>query len=187
MTIELIDYIQDHPNTIYHMDKFLIKYQNPIFNFVRLSIGNHHDSLELTNRILLTLARKVKEIREKKSFNRLVLKIIKGELANHWKGKKRLKRQLMKNNTIYHDGEEISLLETLESEDSKAEEILNLLMIRELVENSSDPYTHEIFVLRYRDDKSIESISHQLGLSEYRIKKYLTEIQNKAKLYLENG
>ena len=45
----------------------------------------------------------------------------------------------------------------------------------------------KIFALRYRDDQSIENIAHQLGLSEYRIKKYLAEIQNKVKLYLENG
>lgn len=115
MTVQLIDYIQNNPNTVYHMDRFLARYQNAIFNFIRLTTGDYHDSLELTNRVLLTLSRKVKEIKVKKAFNRMVLKVIKGELSNYWKSRKTHKARLAKSATIWHNDRELCLFDTLEA------------------------------------------------------------------------
>lgn len=187
MTIELIQYIQNNPETIHHMDAFLSRYQTPIFNFVRLTVGHYHDSYDLTNKILLTLSKKVKEVREKKAFNALALKVIKGEISNHWKGKKTKKAQLMRQATIYHNDEHISLLSTLESNEKKAEEVLNLLVIRDLIENATDPLMKQIFILRYRDDESIESIVKKLDITDYQVKKYLKNIHNEVKNYLEEA
>lgn len=185
MTIELIQYIQNNPDTVQHMDAFLSRYQTPIFNFVRLTIRHYHDSYDVTNKILLTLSKKVKEIREKKAFNALALKVIKGEISNYWKGKKTKKAQLMREATIYHNNEHISLLSTLESNEKQAEEILNLLVIRDLIENASDPLLKKVFVLRYRDDESIESIVKKLNITDYQVKKYLKQIHHEVKNYLE--
>ncbi|WP_372370820.1 sigma-70 family RNA polymerase sigma factor [Candidatus Uabimicrobium sp. HlEnr_7] len=185
MTIELIRYIQNNPNTVHHMDAFLARYQTPIFNFVRLTVGHYHDSYDLTNKILLTLSKKVKEIREKKAFNALALMVIKGEISNYWKGKKTKKAQLMRQATIYHNDEHISLLSTLESNEKKAEEVLSLLVIRDLIENAEDPLMKKVFALRYRDDESIESIVNKLGITDYQVKKYLKKIHDEVKSYLE--
>lgn len=185
MTVELIDYIQNNPDTIYHMDKFLARYQNPIFNFIRLTVGDYHDSLDVTNRVLLTLSKKVKEVRVKRAFNALALKVIKGEIGNHWKGKKRKKIQILQQATIWHNEESISLLETLENDEGKAEEILNLLVIRDIIENSTDSNIKKIFFLRYREDASLEKITQELNLTDYQVKKYLKEIHNQVKEYLK--
>lgn len=186
MTVELIKYIQNNPDTIHHMDTFLSRYQTPIFNFVILTIRHHHDSYDITNKVLLTLSRKVKEIRQKKSFNFLALKIIKGEISNYWKGKKTKKAQLMRQATIFHNNEHISLLSTLEGNEKKAEEILNLLVIRDIIENAKDPLLHQVYVLRYRDDESIESIVNKLKITDYKVKKYLKQIHEEVKMYLED-
>ncbi len=184
MTVELIDYIQNNPQTVYHMDKFLSRYQNAIFNFIRLTIHDYHDSLDLTNRVLLVLSKKVKEIRIKKSFNYLALKVIKGELSNYWKGRKTKKAQLIKQATILHNEEPVSLVETLDRDDGQAEEILNLLFIRDIIENATDDNMKKIFFLRYRDDESIEKISQKLQITEYQVKKYLQEIHITVKSYM---
>ena len=185
MTVDLINYIQQHPNTLYHLNQFLIRYQNAIFNFIHLTIGDYHDSLDLTNKVLLTLSKKVKEIEVKKSFNFLVIKVIKGEISNYWKEQKSLKKKLTKRATIIHNGEETCLADTLESNEATAEEVLNLLAIRDIIENSGNPYIKEIFLLKYRDDESILDIAKKLKLTEYQVKKYLEEIQKNVKKYLE--
>jgi len=185
MTVELIDYIQSNPNTIYHMDKFLSRYQNAIFNFIRLTIYDYHDSLDVTNKVLLILSKKVKEIKVKKAFNHLALLVIKGVISNYWKGRKTQKAQLLKQASIIHKDEAISLVETLESDEAKAEEVLNLLVIRDIIENSSDAYIKQIFLLRYQDDESIEKIAKKLEITEYQVKKHIAEIHRKVESYLE--
>lgn len=185
MTVELINYIQAHPNTVLHMDEFLVRYQNAIFNFIRLAIGDYHASADVTNRVLLTLTKKVVEIRVKESFNRLVLKVIRGEIGNYWKTQRSKKAKMLKEATIRHNDEEISLLETIEADTDKAEEILNLLVIRDLIENAPEPYLKEIFCLKYRDDKSISDIASRLNLTEYQVKKHLAAIHRKVENYLE--
>lgn len=187
MTVELINYIQSHPQTVYHMDQFLVRYQNAIFNFIRLTVHDYHDSLELTNRVLLTLSQKVHEIEQKESFNYLAIKVIKGEISNYWKGRKTQKARLVKQATIWHNDEQISMVETLESKESKAEEIFNLLMLRDILENDADPRVRQIFLRKYRDEKSIADIAAELQLSEYQVKKYLADIQRKVKLHLEES
>jgi RNA polymerase sigma factor (sigma-70 family) len=187
MTVELIDYIQNNPQTVYHMDQFLARYQNTIFNFIRLTVHDYHDSLDITNKVLLTLSQKVREVEQKKSFNYLAIKVIKGEISNYWKGRKTHKAKMVKHATIWHNDEEISLVETLESKESKAEEIFNLLMIRDMIENHSDPHMREVFLLKYRDEKSIADIAVQLSLTEYQVKRYLADIQQKVKHHLEES
>lgn len=187
MTVELIAYIQEHPDTVYHMDEFLVRYQNAIFNFIRLTIGDYHDSADLTNKVLLTLSKKVKEIKVKKAFNYLALKVIKGEISNYWKGRKSQKARMLKEATIWHNDAQISLLETLEGNEATAEEILNLLLIRDIIENSHEPYMKEIFWLKYRDNESITDIAGKLNLTEYQVKKCLGEIHRKVESYLEGG
>lgn len=187
VTVELIAYIQQHPDTVYHMDQFLLRYQNAIFNFIRLTIGDYHDSLDLTNKVLLTLSQKVKEVETKKSFNFLVIKVIKGEIGNYWKGRKTKKTKQFKAVTICHNGEQLSLAETLESNELTAEAILNLLAIRDLIENSGDEQMRNVFLLRYRDDASISDIAQQLGLTEYQVKKYMADIQQRVANYLEDS
>ena len=185
MTVKLIDYIQSNPHTVYHMDQFLSRYQNAIFNFIRFTINDYHDSLDLTNKVLLTLSRKVKEIRVKKAFNALAIKVIKGEISNYLKSKKTNKAKLLKQALIWHNDEQISLLETLECNKNQAEEVFNLLMIRDLIENSKDKNFQKIFILKYRDNESIKTIAEQMELTEYQVKKYLQDIQEKVRLYLE--
>lgn len=187
ITVELIQYIQKNPNTLYHMDQFLLRYQNPIFNFIRLAIGDYHDSSDVTNRVLLTLSKKVREIKVKKSFNSLVLKVIKGELSNYWKGRKTQKSQILKQNTIWHNEKPISLLETLEHNESTAEEVFQLLMIRDIVENAPDSNMREIFWLKYREEKSITDIARLLNLTDYQVKKYLAEIHRQVEDYLKEN
>ena len=185
MTVQLISYIQQNPDTVYHMDQFLSRYQNAIFNFIRLTVGEYHDSLDLTNKVLLTLAKKVKEVEVKKSFNFLVIKVIKGEIGNYWKGRKNKKARLLREAVIWHNGEQISLAEMLESNENTAEEVLNLLTVRDLIENSGEPHMKDVFLSKYRDDESILNIAHKLGLTEYQVKKCLSDIQRKVASYLE--
>ncbi len=187
MTVELIEYIQKNPNTICHMNQFLYCYQNPIFNFIRLTIGDYNNAMDLTNRVLLTLSQKVKEIKIKKAFNCMVIKVIKGEISNYWKGLKTEKSRMLKQNKIWHKYEEISLIEAIESKESKATEIFELLLIRDFIENWEDQNLKEVFLMKYRDEESIESISSKLNLSEYQVKKYINEITLKVKKYLEDA
>lgn len=185
MTVELIEYIQTNPNTVLHLNQFLSRYQNPIFNFIRITIWDYHAAMDLTNRVLLTLSKKVKEIKVKKAFNSMVIKVIKGEIGNYWKGLKTEKAKMLRQSTIWHNDEEISLLETIESNEPKATEIFGLLVIRDIIENATDPHIKEVFLLKYRDDESIERIAARLNLSEYQVKKYISDIMIAVKQHLE--
>lgn len=187
MTVKLIDYIQNNPETIYHMDQFLEKYQNAIFNFVSLTIGDYHNGMDVTNRILLTLSRKVKEVREKKAFNALAMKVIRGEIGNYWKTQNSNKMKMLKKATIIHESKEISLYDTLASNEAKAGEIFDLLVIRDMLENLPNKNVREVFLRKYRDGESIDAISKQLALSQYQVKKYLQDVQSIVKQYLEEG
>lgn len=187
VTVELIDYIQQNPNTVYHMDQFLSRYENGIFNFIRLTVQDYHDSMDITNKVLLTLSRKVKEIRAKKAFNAMVLKVIRGEIGNYIRSKKSNKAQMLKQATIWHNDEQISLFETLQQDDGTAEEVFQLFVIRDLIENSCDEIAKQVFWLRYRDDESIENIAKKLEVTEYQVKKQLQEIQVKIAKHVEEG
>ena len=73
----------------------------------------------------------------------------------------------------------------LESNENTAEEVLNLLTVRDLIENSGEPHMKDVFLSKYRDDESILNIAHKLGLTEYQVKKCLSDIQRKVASYLE--
>lgn len=186
ITVQLIDYIQQNPQTIYHMDQFLERYQNPILNFVKLTIGNYEDSMVLTNKILFTLSKKVKEIEKKETFNFLALLVIKGEIQNYRRSLQRQKEKAFEHHTIVHNNQEISLLETLEVNPKKAEEIFNLLVIRDIIENAPDPLLKDIFYLKYREGESIDDIALKLGQTTYQIKKYLKTLHEQVKKHLED-
>mgnify|MGYP002346544575 CR=1 FL=1 len=187
MTVELIAYIQNHPGTVLHMDQFLCRYQNSIFNFIRITIGDYHDAMELTNRVLLTLSHKVKEIEIKRAFNSMAVKVIKGEISNYWKGLKTEKAQMVRQTKIWHYDEEISLFDALESKEAKAAEIFELLTIRDIIENSGDDNMKNVFLLKYRDEESVENIADRLNLTKYQVKKYISAIALKVKKYLEEA
>ncbi|WP_372366682.1 sigma-70 family RNA polymerase sigma factor [Candidatus Uabimicrobium sp. HlEnr_7] len=185
LTIELIKYIQQNPETISHMNKFLLKYQDAIFNFVLFTIGNYHDSLDLTNKVLLTLSRKVKEMKKKESFNFLVIKVIKGEVRNYWQKQHTHKMKMLKR-AILHNNEKISFLETLESNEAKAGEILDFFVIRDIIENSHDSYIKDIFALKYRDGKSLLDIAQNLGISKHQVIKSLDCLYKEVTTILGN-
>lgn len=179
LTVKLIEYIKENPGTINHMNSFLMRYEDAVLNFITLSVGNYHDSLEITNKVLLTLSVKVKEIRKAKAFNALALKVIKGEIGNHWRTVNAKKRKLVKAKDQY----ELFSMEML-SNNNKASELFESLLIREIIENIQDPHLKNIFLLAYRDDKNVSYIARELNISRYQVKKSMEHLHKKIIDYI---
>ncbi|BBM83262.1 sigma-70 family RNA polymerase sigma factor [Candidatus Uabimicrobium amorphum] len=176
LTVQLIEYIKENPHTIDHMNDFLSRYQDAVFNFVRLSIGHYHDSLELTNKVLLTLSVKVKQIETPKKFNYLAIKIIKGEISNYWRTKKAKKRAI-----VQHKSESEAFAEQMLVNDHRASELFESLLIREVIEEMDDPHIRDIFLLKYRDGKNVSFIANELNISRYQVNKSLEVLHNELK------
>lgn len=176
LTVELIEYIKENPHTVDHMNDFLSRYQDAVFNFVRLSIGHYHDSLELTNKVLLTLSVKVKQIETPNKFNYLAIKIIKGEIGNYWRTKKAKKRTI-----VHHKSECETFAEQMLVNDNRASELFESLLIREVIEEMDDPYVRDIFLLKYRDGKNISCIATELNISRYQVNKSLEILHTELK------
>ncbi|BBM85750.1 sigma-70 family RNA polymerase sigma factor [Candidatus Uabimicrobium amorphum] len=184
LTIELIQYIQQNPGTVAHMNKFLLKYQDAIYKFIFMATGDYHDSLDITNKVLLSLAKKVTTMDKKKSFNFLVIKLIKGELSNYWQKQRTNKMQMLKQ--ALHNNQKFSIIENLETCNSKAGEILDFLVINNFVENSNIPYVKNIFLLKYRDGKSLNDIAMELQISKHQVQKSLQELCREVEVILRD-
>ncbi|WP_372368633.1 sigma-70 family RNA polymerase sigma factor [Candidatus Uabimicrobium sp. HlEnr_7] len=176
LTVKLIEYIKENPHTVDHMNEFLHRYQDVVFNFIRLSVGNYHDSLELTNKVLLTLSVKVKEIQHPQAFNYLAIKIIKGEIGNFWRTQKSKKRAIVQNKSEHE-----VFAEQVFVNDQRASEVFESLLIREIIEEMPDPYIKDIFLLKYRDNQNASCIAKDLGISRYQVNKSLQILHNELK------
>ena len=176
LTVKLIEYIKNHPETIDHMNYFLSRYQDAVFNFVRLSIGDYHDSLELTNKVLLTLSIKVKEIQQPAAFNYLVIKIAKGEIGTYWRTRKAKKRTI-----VQHENQHQAFAEKVLVNDQHASEMFESLLIREIIEEMDDAYIKDIFLLKYCDNQNISQIAQELNISRYQVNKSLELLHNELK------
>jgi len=156
------------------MNKFLLKYQDAIFKFIFLATNDYHDSLDITNKVLYTLAQKVTEMEKKRSFNFLVIKLIKGELSNYWQKQHTNKMKILKQ--AVHNNQKFSIIDNLESNDTRAEEILDFLVINNLIENTDIPYAKDIFLMKYRDGLSLLDIATRLKISKHQVQKSLQQL-----------